>query len=134
MKIKVNELNDGETLFEEEVDPQALDADIEDVQFTTPISLLVRAFKQAAHLSLDAHASGERHSTCSRCLEEFDSNFEKDFTLQFETKGLEEVDVDSSLRDEMILDNPIRILCREDCKGLCASCGVNLNHENCHCR
>jgi uncharacterized protein len=37
------------------------------------------------------------------------------------------------LREQVLLATPVRALCREDCKGLCPHCGLNLNVEQCHC-
>jgi len=28
---------------------------------------------------------------------------------------------------------PMKAICRSDCRGLCAACGANLNHEECRC-
>jgi len=83
--------------------------------------------------------------TCSRCLEQF----EQDLELNVDEKvskneqedgniiTLEEGDI-LDLRD-VVLNNiylalPFKILCKEDCKGLCQTCGANLNHEQCSCR
>ncbi|MHB8964309.1 MAG: YceD family protein [Saccharofermentanales bacterium] len=40
---------------------------------------------------------------------------------------------DKALRDSLILSLPIKILCREDCRGLCNICGANLNERDCGC-
>jgi uncharacterized metal-binding protein YceD (DUF177 family) len=42
-------------------------------------------------------------------------------------------DVTGHVRDAAILSLPMKILCREDCKGLCAACGRNLNEGDCGC-
>lgn len=44
-----------------------------------------------------------------------------------------EIDVDEILREQSYLAVPLRTLCREDCKGICAGCGVDLNSETCRC-
>ena len=43
------------------------------------------------------------------------------------------LDLTPLLREEIILDTPIGILCRPDCAGLCATCGKNLNEGPCDC-
>jgi uncharacterized protein len=43
------------------------------------------------------------------------------------------LDVDQLVCDELILNLPMKVLCSEDCKGICNRCGTNLNHENCDC-
>jgi len=45
----------------------------------------------------------------------------------------EEVDLEPLLREQIILAVPFAPLCREDCKGLCPTCGIDLNAGNCTC-
>jgi uncharacterized protein len=45
----------------------------------------------------------------------------------------QEIDVDEILREQTYLALPLRTLCSEDCKGICAGCGVDLNDEDCRC-
>ncbi len=41
--------------------------------------------------------------------------------------------LEDALREQVLLATPVRALCREDCKGLCPQCGLNLNVEQCNC-
>jgi len=86
---------------------------------------------------------------CSRCLKEID--FPMDITIQREvdfnlseeqrTEGLDEtnyiigynLDVDILIYDEVLIGFPMRLLCSEDCKGLCKNCGADLNENACDC-
>lgn len=43
-------------------------------------------------------------------------------------------DLADPAKDALLLELPMRILCRKNCKGLCPSCGVNLNEKNCSCQ
>ena len=43
------------------------------------------------------------------------------------------LDLDELLRSDILLELPYKYLCSEDCKGLCASCGKNLNEGPCGC-
>lgn len=86
---------------------------------------------------------------CSRCLEDvavkFDIDISKtiDFndTDQDRIKELDEtnyisgynLDVDLLIFDEIMIDFPLKVVCSEDCKGLCNVCGMNLNHGTCNC-
>ena len=38
------------------------------------------------------------------------------------------------LREQVLLATPVKLVCRDDCKGLCPQCGTNLNVETCHCQ
>ncbi len=43
------------------------------------------------------------------------------------------IDISSDIEQAFLLTLPIRIVCRDDCRGLCAGCGRNLNAEECSC-
>ena len=42
--------------------------------------------------------------------------------------------VDELIREDVLLSLPAKILCREDCKGICSICGANLNEKQCDCK
>ncbi len=86
---------------------------------------------------------------CSRCLKEItypmniEISKEVDFNLTEEerTEGLDEtnyiigynLDVDILIYDEILIGFPMKLLCSEDCKGICKNCGTNLNEKTCGC-
>ena len=99
---------------------------------------------------LRAHVVGE----CDRCLEpaEFDVAGEVDEYYLFhepetepddddEEEGVDyslvsdehTIDVAEALTSALLMETPFVILCREDCKGLCPTCGANLNEGDCGC-
>ena len=135
MKIELKgfEENKG-VVFEEEIDARDLDIDIGVMQFPEPIYVKAEAWKSGDDLTVNAHVEADRRFTCSKCLEVFNNVFEKDITLHYDIKGLESVTLDPDIRDEILLEHPIRVLCRPDCRGLCAFCGKNLNEGPCGCK
>ena len=134
MKINLkNFQQDKSQVLEEEIDAEDLDLDIGVMHFPEAVRVKAEAWKSGQDLTVQAHIEGERVFTCSLCLEEFNNVFEKDITLHYDIKGLDSVTIDSDVRDEIILDHPIRVLCRPDCRGLCAFCGTNLNEGACDC-
>lgn len=86
---------------------------------------------------------------CDRCLElvkcPFHLIFERTLDLKLSVEeriaALDEqpylqgynLDVDQLVRDELLLNLPMKVLCAEDCKGICNRCGANLNYETCGC-
>ena len=85
---------------------------------------------------------------CDRCLDEVDTAFPIRIDCRWnpdeETDGAEDVDeitfmdgcildVDKLISDEIVVALPTKVLCKEDCKGLCSVCGTNLNHGTCDC-
>ena len=135
MKINLKNIKENKPLLlEEEIDAEELDLDIGVMSFPEAIQVKAEAWKTGENLTVQAHIEGERQFTCSLCLEEFNNLFEKDITLHYDIKGLDSVTLDPDIREEIILDHPIRILCRPDCRGLCAFCGTNLNEGSCDCQ
>lgn len=45
-----------------------------------------------------------------------------------------EVDIESLLAQQVIVSVPVKRLCSQSCRGLCPTCGINLNKEECLCR
>ena len=94
---------------------------------------------------IEGHLTGLTQLVCSRCLEDYwqpvDLNFTEIFSIHplESNDGFEEqflpsdgsIDLTPILRDYATLDIPIRQVCREDCQGLCQSCGQNLNQKDC---
>lgn len=86
---------------------------------------------------------------CDRCLEDVKQEFKLDFTKHVDLnvsdadlpEGLDEsnfidgyhLDVDKLLFNEILIGWPTKVLCREDCKGICNVCGQNLNLGTCDC-
>jgi len=84
--------------------------------------------------------------TCSRCLEAFiypiDIDIEERFTIDSDLLSGEDdltfveddvIDVTEIVENSIISTLPIKNLCQAHCKGLCQSCGANLNKESCNC-
>ncbi|MDR3764455.1 MAG: DUF177 domain-containing protein [Acidobacteriota bacterium] len=91
---------------------------------------------------------------CARCLEPVTIPVSRSFDLLYRPlkgeKRAEEVSIheaeteigfysgegmelEDALREQVLLAVPIKVLCREDCKGLCPVCGVNRNLKSCQC-
>ncbi|GAB4442492.1 MAG: DUF177 domain-containing protein [bacterium] len=45
----------------------------------------------------------------------------------------EEINLSDYIKEALFLALPIKLLCKEDCKGICPNCGANLNKEKCSC-
>ena len=43
------------------------------------------------------------------------------------------IDTDALINHEILIHFPMKVLCREDCRGICLKCGKNLNHGECGC-
>ena len=135
MKISLKHFKDDlPQTFEEDIEAEELDLETDVMHFAEAVHVKAEAVKNGEDLTVQVRIEGDRSFTCSLCLEEFDNIFEKDLTLHYDIKGLDSVSIDPDVRDEIVLDNPIRVLCQRDCRGLCASCGANLNEGACDCK
>lgn len=88
---------------------------------------------------------GEATCRCSRCLREFEGRLAAELCELFAAPGHleeeedvyrvkgEEIDLEPMLRDELTLALPLYPLCRDDCQGMCARCGRDLNEGACDC-
>jgi uncharacterized protein len=45
----------------------------------------------------------------------------------------DQIDLNELMREQFYLALPMKPLCQEDCQGLCAQCGTNLNTGTCEC-
>lgn len=92
-------------------------------------------------------------TVCGRCLETFDHGLDASFSVVLQRgggssvpEGIEEddffvlgegeeyrYDVFPHVREAILLELPIRFLCREDCAGICPRCGANRNEAPCGC-
>ena len=86
---------------------------------------------------------------CSRCLKDvavpFDFTSEMEMDFEKIRSGLSEdieefsfldgssLDVDRFVRNELIVRLPAKVLCKEDCAGICPVCGQDLNEGECGC-
>ncbi len=134
MKILVNQVPFEGILLEEEIDPGELDLETELIKFGSPIRLKARAWRITNALSVDLNIKAKLHAACSRCLKEFDWDWNKDVQLNYPLdNSIAFIDLNPEIREEVILDYPIKPLCDLNCKGLCKKCGNNKNEGGCNC-
>ena len=84
-------------------------------------------------------------ATCTRCLKNLELELSTTFSQIFGTPDPEdeasedvipigaegEIDLESPIRDEVGVTLPLSPICRDDCRGLCPTCGTDLNREPC---
>ncbi len=104
-------------------------------------------FQEAGIVQCKLSVSFNYDCFCDRCAEpihkemSFETN--KVFVTHFENdKDFEDyividdasLNLDEFVREEILLFLPNKILCKENCKGLCPKCGKNLNDGKCDCK
>jgi uncharacterized protein len=120
-------------------DPQA-----GEVQVPCRVELDYRQTSGTFHFH--GRVSGSYSSECSRCLDPVQVPVRGDFQLMVRrgehggetgddllvlTPSQHEVDLSPMIRETVVLNEPMLVLCSESCRGLCSVCGANRNRETC---
>ena len=127
--------------------------DLSDLQYGTcfPVTEPVKASgtvrNTAGVLVMKGEITTCIHGICDRCAAEFDremeipidavlvtelANEENEDEWVFTLEG-DSADLDDIVRTIFVLNMDSKLLCSDDCKGLCCRCGKNLNFETCSC-
>lgn len=119
--------------FDAKVVPSAFDFGEDGPRFEGDIRVTGNVTIVDDSVIAQAKVHGREIAACSRCLEDVKKTFEREFFLAFELSKERYIDLVPHLREEMLLEQPLQVLCRPECKGLCARCGTNLNAGSCKC-
>lgn len=117
----------------------AVSLDFGDSRVDGPMTVSGRVVGLIDAVEAELAVSATAHFTCTRCLTEWDGPVEVESKQYFRRLPDEdgyaisddEIDVSGPARDELALALPATPLCREDCRGLCPTCGTDLNSEPC---
>jgi uncharacterized protein len=92
------------------------------------------------------------HTACNLCLEKMTVKMEIPFRQEYQETETnekffpefaesdlnyyqgEEIDLEPFVRETLLLEKPLRCVCRPNCRGLCPECGANLNITDCGCQ
>lgn len=134
MKIKLNEIPKEGLSAKESYDAAALDLSRDDLKFISPINISAFVVREKDDVYARIEARGRLQIICSRCLSPYETDFKKGFDLSYDVRGKTSLDLTDDIRQEIILEYPMKPLCIADCKGLCQTCGKNLNEGDCGCK
>ena len=96
-------------------------------------------------LLLQARVSTSVNRMCSRCLKEFTADSSAEVVEKFYPSGspgvekdayvyeADIVDITEPLRESLLLAEPLKVLCKEGCLGICPVCGTDRNVHPCSC-
>ncbi|MFH1441078.1 MAG: DUF177 domain-containing protein [Candidatus Omnitrophota bacterium] len=134
MKIRVSQILLEGLELSEEVSPKEWDLETEEIKFFTPVKVTAEVYRIVNVVSMDVNVTGQFSVKCSRCLDEVKCNIDKKLKLNYQVASKDQIiDIDPDIREEIILEYPLKPLCRPDCKGLCHKCGKSLNEGGCNC-
>ncbi len=114
--------------------------------FITPVSLKGEIVNRAGVVTLSCEMRFTIKHLCDRCLNEFDREYlmnmehilvkstaSDDDEYEYIVCPDNTLELDELAISDLLLQLPTKVLCKEDCKGLCPKCGKDLNYGDCIC-
>ena len=158
MLLDLNKLHGAREHVERTVQPAALGPDDPDYRVVAPVELAMDVSKVGADaFEATGGVKTRLEFSCSRCLEPFEVAVDAAFELRYvpqpdgdaevvpDEREIEDddlttayysdgqLDIGDLLREQFQLALPMKPLCSDACRGLCAHCGANLNRTECEC-
>ncbi|HEV2914071.1 MAG TPA: DUF177 domain-containing protein [Pyrinomonadaceae bacterium] len=155
MRIELDKLEGKSNAFAHTYEPGEIVLDEENARLTEAPQINGRITRSGQEVRLQGTVTARAEVDCDRCLKavsfpvetEFDvtyvpaSEYYSDATAELQEEDLslsvfdgEAIDVDDLVREQVLLAMPPRLLCGEQCKGLCPVCGVDKNATECACQ
>ena len=123
--------------------PESLDMGEDAPYFCGSIHAAGTVMNTGRTFRVTGRVTARRTFVCDRCLAEGVRDVAHDFSEDYaktpgETDEInafdgDEIVIDALVRDTLLVAEPLRELCKSDCKGLCPVCGQNLNEGACGC-
>jgi uncharacterized protein len=154
MRIELENLEGGKGDFAHVYEPDDLNPVDERVSLTQPATVSGKVRLAGNEVFVNGHVETRAKIECDRCLRPVETPVNADFALEYisgseyessEAAELTEaemsvsvfdgqaIDVDEMVKEQILLAVPTRMLCREDCKGICPECGTDRNTGDCSC-
>jgi uncharacterized protein len=154
MFLAVKELAIQKIRLRQSFAPGAVDYKTTDFRQVDPLEVHATAELVDGEIRISGQLHTRLEMVCARCLEPVQEEISRDFDLFyrpllpvnpdeevrlknddteiafFQGEGLFLADV---LAEQVLLALPMKVICRSDCRGLCPSCGANLNADDCRC-
>ncbi|MEK9628909.1 MAG: DUF177 domain-containing protein [Nitrospinota bacterium] len=156
MIFEVEDIPEGGLNFDILADKGQFGIDQPDCSLTAGIKVKGKL----SRIGEDVTFSGDLHAplqgVCTRCLKQFPFDVKSKVQVHFIPRAKEaspgseieitesdidkevyeegRIDVTGPIRDQILLEVPLRNLCQEGCKGICPDCGIDLNLSQCNCQ
>ena len=156
LKVELRSLEKEDLLLEEKGPANQLGIELTPGLCLAPLEIHCSISKNGDFILAKGWVRGIMRLVCDRCLAEFENPYKSFFEFQYRRAEEEEpreeetevslsqadilyfdgeiLDIADAVRQTVVLSEPMRALCREDCRGLCGGCGLNLNIEVCRCQ
>ena len=112
-------------------DPAELKMERMDVRLRKPFEVDAFIILADRELVVTASIRCPLHLSCARCLEEFAVTLTPSAVFSYKVQPTDVVDITDDIRQEIMLAYPMVPICQPSCRGLCSTCGQNLNIASC---
>lgn len=140
--------------FDYTIGQDEIDLDLEEVHLTREIRVKGEVTPHIAQTDVNGRIETAADVDCTRCLKPVPVNLAIDFDVAYvtpehfasarekevgaddlKTDVLEstQLDLNEVVREQILLNLPEQVFCKEDCKGLCPKCGADRNLIDCKC-
>jgi uncharacterized protein len=139
---------------EQEINRIVSQGPVREYQVAAPVDVALSYYRAGTDLFISGEVAVQTTASCARCTEDFPATRRRPFRyvlapkvigydndsdlraddIEFTLYEGDEVDLTPLIREQLLLALADRPLCREDCRGLCARCGENLNQRECGCQ
>ena len=154
MRIELENLEGRKGDFAHVYQPDELNPVDERVRLTAPAVVTGKVRLSGNEVFVSGHLDTRAQIECDRCLQPVEAPVSADFALEYITGSEyessevaeltdaemsvsvfngEALDIDEIVKEQILLAVPTRMLCREDCKGICPECGIDRNTGECSC-
>ena len=154
MIVKLSDIEDKLVLKGEMTNLAFKNVEESEFSVKSPVLFELMVSRQDDSFRIAGPIKGALALSCSRCLDEFSCPIDTYLDIKLAPKGIitqgveaelrpddldvyyfegDEIDLDPFVYDEVLLSVPAHPLCKDDCEGLCQSCGRNRNIEPCSC-
>lgn len=147
LTINISRLSESTHRYEFETEPKNVDLD---ARFTGSVKVLAVLEKTGQQIHLKADLKAKCLFGCDRCLDEFEQDLFTRYEIVYSIgegpaggsngEEIRYLSADANLlelgedvRQFLVLAVPQKLLCKDDCRGLCPKCGVNRNKVMCDC-
>ncbi len=137
MEIRISDIPDGGMTIEGDIPSKEVNIHESSFFIDHPVHVhLLVEIVDDVFVARGAY-SGIVTCTCDRCLKTFKKEPARSdylFSRELDANRDETIDLTEGVVEDILLGLPLKVLCSEDCKGLCPQCGTNLNIEECACK
>lgn len=146
MKINIQTLINKDQLGFEEETPVSLKVGLATTKTDYMTKVYGQVTKNGDLYTVEGFVDVDLKLLCDRCMSEFiypihaplycqfTSNDEKvDEEEDIKKISKSSIDLSEDILQTIVMNLPMKVLCQEDCKGMCKSCGANFNKGICSC-